>query len=166
METFSLMSLPIAWRTKVRRALSLLELVAVVAMLGVLSLAAGTFLGNSSLANGGAEGFAHKLSLALTHARRSTIATGDNHYLQLSTSSGNVVSYAMFRRDSGGDVQMDDTRTVPQDVTVTSAESTLEFDFEGSALASYSISVVGPDRSWNVSVVALTGAVQVVETTP
>ena len=144
-------------------AFSLLELISVIAMIGLLALAAGTYLGNSSLANSGAEGFTRKLALALNYARRATISTGDNHYLQLATSSGSVISYSLYRRDSGGDVQVDDTHSVPTDVVVTSAQTTLEYDFDGSALAAYLITVAGPDRSWVVTVVPLTGAVQVSE---
>jgi len=150
----------------VPRAMSLLELTIVVAILGLLSVASISRYGHNAIGNGGGEGFARKLSLALVHARRSTITTGDNHFLQLTSSGGNVTSYALIRRASGGDTQVDETRTVPQDVTATSAASVLEFDFEGSALGSYSITVAGPNRSWNVSVVMLTGAVQVIETTP
>ena len=146
-----------------RRAMSLLELTAVIAIVGLLAVASITRYGYSALGNGGAEGFARKLSLALSHARRSTISTGDNHYLLLTTSGSNVTSFALFRRASGGDVQVDQTRSVPSDVTVTSGATTLEFDFDGSALAAYSISVAGPDRSWTVSAVAVTGAVQVTE---
>ncbi len=152
-----------ACRENSRRAMSLLELTIVIAILGLLSVAAATRYGHDSLGNGGAEGFARKLALSLVHARRSTISTGDNHYLQLTSSGGSVTSYALIRRASGGDTQVDETRTVPQDVTVTSASSVLEFDFEGSALSAYSITVAGPDRSWSVSVVLLTGAVQVAE---
>jgi len=86
--------------------------------------------------------------------------------LQLASSGGSFVSYAMIRRASGGDTQVDQTRLVPSGVTVTSANSTLEYDFDGSALAGYSIDVAGPDRSWNISVALLTGTVQVIETTP
>ena len=149
-----------------RRAMSLLELVIVVAIVGLVTAASVSRFGHSTLGNGGAEGFSRKVALALSHARRATIATGDNHYLLLTTSGGNVSSYALFRRAGGGDVQVDQTRTVPQDVTVTATATTLEFDFEGAALAAYTISVVGPDRSWDVSVVGLTGAVVVTETTP
>ena len=52
---------------------------------------------------------------------------------------------------------------MPVDVTVTSVQTTLEFDFEGAALASYLINVAGPDRSWTVSVIPVTGAIQVAE---
>ncbi len=149
-----------------RRAMSLLELIVVVAILGLVGVASISRYGHSAIGNGGAEGFARKLSLALVHARRSTISTGENHFLQLSPSSGNVTSFALFRRTGSGDVQVDETRSVPQGVTVTSAATVLEFDFEGSALAGYSVSIAGPDRSWNVAVVILTGTVRVSETTP
>ena len=152
-----------ACREQSRQAMSLLELTIVVAILSLLTVASISRYGTNALGNGGAEGFARKLSLALVHARRSTIATGDNHFLQLTSSGGNVVSYSLVRRASGGDTQVDQTRIVPLDVTVTSTDSELEFDFEGSALGSYDVTVAGPSRSWSVSVVMLTGAVQVAE---
>jgi len=155
-----------ARRKTLRRAMSLLELTIVVAILGLLSVASISRYGHSALASGGAEGFARKLSLALVHARRSTISTGDNHYLQLTTSGSSIASYALFRRTSGGDVQVDEIRSVPQEVAVTSSATTLEFDFEGAALGAYSIDIAGPNRSWQVSTVILTGAVRMVETTP
>ena len=37
------------------------------------------------------------------------------------------------------------------------------FDFDGAALGSYTVTVAGPERSWTVSVVMLTGSVQVAE---
>lgn len=152
-----------ACRDSSRWAMSLLELTIVVAILALVSIAAISRYGHNALGNGGAEGFARKLALSLTHARRSTIATGDNHYLQLTTSGGSVTSFALIRRASAGDTQVDQTRQVPADVTVTSASNVLEFDFEGAALGSYSVTIAGPDRTWTVSVTMLTGAVQVAE---
>lgn len=157
---------PMARRESSRRAMSLLELAAVVAILALLALAGISRFGHNSLANGGAEGFTRQLSLALAHARRGTISTGDNHYLQLSPASGNVTSFVLTRRAAGGDEQVGQTRTVPQGVTVTSALKELEFDFDGTALAAYSVSIAGPDRSWSVTVVPLTGMSEVTETTP
>ena len=112
-------------------------------ILGVVTVGTASFYGFATLVNGGAGGFTRKLSLALVHARRSTISTGDNHYLQLTPPSGNVTSYALIRRTSGGDVQIDQPQTVPADVTVTSSNSELEYDFEGSALAAYVVSITG-----------------------
>lgn len=155
-----------ARRTKVRRAMSLLELTAVVAIVGFITTAAITTFGHSSLRTSGAEGFARNISLGLVHARRATISTGDNHFLQFNYSGSNVTSYALYRRTSGGDVQVDLLRQVPNGVTVACASPQLEFDFDGSALAGYIISVSGEQRSWEVSLVMLTGAVVVTETTP
>jgi hypothetical protein len=146
--------------------MSFLEMVAVLAIVGLLTVAAITSYGSSTLSNGGAEGFVRKLALALVHARRATIATGDNHYIQLSPSAANATSFALYRRASGGDVQVDQARTVPQDVTLSASHATLEFDFDGAALAGYTLDVTGDNRSWNISVVTLTGSPAVSETTP
>ena len=63
-----------------RRAMSLLELMSVVAILGLVTLATASYYGHASMGNGGAEGLTRKMALALVHARRATISTGDNHY--------------------------------------------------------------------------------------
>ena len=152
-----------ARREPSRRAMSFLELIAVVAIIALLTTAAITRYGHDALGNGSAEGFARKLALSMVHARRATISTGDNHYLQLTNSGGSITDYSLIRRASGGDTQVDETRAVPADITVVSAATTLEFDFDGSALGSYWVTVVGPDRTWVVSTVMLTGTVQVAE---
>lgn len=159
-------TLLVARHDQSRRAMSLLELAVVVAILGLLTSAAITRFDTATLATSGAEGLVRRISLTLVHARRSTISTGDNHYLRFTSAGGNIASFALFRRASGGDVQVDQTWLVPQGVTATSGNTILEYDFEGSALAGYSVNIAGPDRSWNVSVVAVTGMVRVAETTP
>jgi len=143
-----------------RRAFSLLELLAALTIIGVLAAAGITRFGSGTLENVGAEGFARKLALDLMQARRRTIATGDNHYLQLTIVASKVTSYTMWRRAGGGDVVVDETRTVPAGADVTASHATLEFDFDGTALAAYSIAVAGPNRSWTVSTVMATGAVR------
>lgn len=146
--------------------MSFLELSAVVAIVSLLGIAALTSFGSGTLSNGGAEGFARKLALALVHARRATIATGDNHYLQLSPSATNATSVTLYRRSDGGVVAVDAPRPVPQDVTLNASHAVLEFDFDGAALAGYSLAIAGDNRSWNISVVTLTGTPTVTETTP
>ena len=65
--------------------------------------------GTSTVQNLSGEGFARKLALDLMQARRRTIATGDNHYLQLSPSTGNVTSYTITagRRAATSSVEAD-----------------------------------------------------------
>lgn len=149
-----------------RRAMSFLEVTLVVAIAGVLAAAAITSIDGRTLSNSGGAGLARELALALGHARRATIATGDNHYLQLSSSGGSVTSYALFRRTSGGNIQVDSSRSVSADVMVNSSHVQLEFDFDGSALAGYSVDVASTDRNWNLTVTTLTGSVLLTEVTP
>lgn len=152
-----------ARRASVRRAMSFLELAIVVSIVGLLTAAAITTFGSSTLSNGGAEGYTRKLALALIHARRATISTGDNHFVQLSPSAASPTSFALYRRTGSGDVQVDVSRPIPQDVILTSSHAVLEFDFDGAALGAYSLTITGDNRSWTVSVVTLTGTVSVAE---
>ena len=155
-----------ARRVNSRRAFSLMELVAIIAIIGLITVASITRFGHSTIANSSAEGFARKLSLALAHARRATISTGENHFVQLSPASGTITSFTLIRRASSGDTQVEQSLAVPADVTLASASRELEFDFDGSALSAYTISLTAPDRSWDITVVQLTGAIGVTETTP
>jgi prepilin-type N-terminal cleavage/methylation domain-containing protein len=151
-----------ARRLQGRRAFSLLELVAVLAIVALVAAAGVSRFGSSTLENVGAEGFARKLALDLMQARRRTIATGDNHYLQLTLAGPNVTDYTMYRRAAGGDVVVDEQRNVPSGATVVASATTLEFDFGGASLAAYTVTVSGPSRTWTVSTVMATGAVRTV----
>jgi hypothetical protein len=135
---------------------------AVLLIVGLLAAAGFTRFGSSTVQNLAGEGFARKLALDLIQARRRTIATGDNHYLQLSPSAASATSYAMYRRAGGGDVIVDQPRAVPSGVACSASHATLEFDFDGAALAPYAVSVVAPNRTWTVSTIVATGAVQTV----
>jgi hypothetical protein len=135
-------------------------MLAVLVIVALLAAAGVTRFGSSTLENAGAEGFARKLALDLMQARRRTIATGDNHYVQLTLAGPNVASYTMIRRAAGGDVVVDQIRTVPAGAIVTASHTTLEFDFGGAALAAYTIAAAGPNRTWTVSTVMATGAVR------
>lgn len=143
------------------RGFTLLELVATLAIISLLVTAGMASFGAGTIQNVSAEGFARKLALDLLQARRRTLATGDNHYLQLTVVAAKVSEYTLFRRAAGGDVAVDQPRSVPSGVTVTASHTTLEFDFDGAAQSSYSLTVAGPSRSWTVSTTAITGAVNV-----
>ena len=161
MDNHSIKKPLMACRENSRWAMSLLELTIVVAILGLLSVAAVTRYGQSSISNGGAEGFARKLALSLKYARRSTISTGENHYVKLINPGSGIASYAIFNRTTG--VQVDETRTVPEGFTVSATGIDLEFDFDGSALATYNIVILADERIFNVIVDQLPGSVHVVK---
>jgi hypothetical protein len=139
-------------------------MISVLVIIGLLASAGFMRYGSSTVQNLASEGFARKLALDLMQARRRTIATGDNHYLQLAPSAANVASYKMYRRAPGGDVVVDETKSTPSGVTCSTSHTTLEFDFDGAALAAYSVVIVAPNRTWTVSTVMATGTVQTATT--
>jgi hypothetical protein len=110
------------------------------------------------MADVGAQGFARRLALDCSQARRRAIATGDNHLLRFTTSGGQASQYALYRRQGVNTTLVDDVHAVPADVTVTTAGATdLEFTFTGEALASYTVTIQAPDRTWTVTVPQVTG---------
>ncbi len=142
------------------RGFNLIELVAVLAIISLLAVAALTNFGSRTVENLSADGFARKLALDLVQAHRRTIATGENHYLQLTPSAASPTAYTMYRRTGGSSTQVEPTRTRPANVTFSATAATLEFDFDGAALAGYTATVVGPNRTWTITTVMATGAVQ------
>lgn len=143
-----------------RRAFSLFELLAVLAIVGLVAGMAITKVGHAAYASSNAEGFARRLTLDIAQARRRAIASGEDHYLQFNRTSGAVVSYALFRDASAGDYQADDTIDVPADLTVTTSSDTWTFDFSGALTTSGTSSVIridGAKHYWNVTVYHATG---------
>ncbi len=150
---------------EVRRAMTLLELTAVVLIVGLLSAMAAVRFGGSAIADVSAQGFARRLAIDCQQARRRAISTGDNHFLRFSSSGGTIASYALYRDEGGSDIRVDDVHDVPDNVTVTTGGATdVEFTFTGEATSSYSLGVQGPDRSWTVTIPRLTGQAFVDET--
>lgn len=138
--------------------MTLLELAAVVLIVGMLGIMAATRYGGSAVTEVGTEGFAQRLVLDCLQARRRAISTGDAHLLRFTITGGEASQYALYRSQGGSDVRVDDFRAVPDGVTVATGGATdLVFNFLGEAAASYSITVTGPNRSWSVTVPQLTG---------
>lgn len=148
---------------KERSGLSLIEIAAVVMVMGILAAAGMARFGTSTLENLGAQTEARRIALTLQQARRRAIATGDTHYVQFSPSSGSATSYILMRAASGGDIAVDESHAIDDNVTVTPSQANNEFSFDGTAMATYQITAAGPDRSWQISVVPATGLVHVVE---
>ncbi|MEX2559276.1 MAG: prepilin-type N-terminal cleavage/methylation domain-containing protein [Pirellulales bacterium] len=147
-----------------RGGVTLLELAAVLALIAIFVALAAARLGPLPMGNHRAAADARRLALDLLQAQRRAIATGDNHYLEFAMNGPKALGYTIYQRNSGGGVTaVDAARTFPASVTVTPSHSVEEFNFEGSALAAYQITLSGPNREWRVSVVPLSGAVQVEE---
>jgi prepilin-type N-terminal cleavage/methylation domain-containing protein len=147
-----------ARRADARRAMSLLELSVVVMIIGLLGVMAATRYGSSTIADVGAQGFARRLALDFTQARQRAVASGDNHLVRFTISGGKATEYGLYRRQGVNTTLVDEAHTVPADVTVTTGGTIdAEFTFTGEALASYTITIQAPDRTWTVTVPQVTG---------
>ena len=149
------------------RAVTLLELIAVIAIMAIFVAVAASRIGPETIRDFAARADAHRLAADLLQARRRSIATGENHYLAFATSGGRAIGYTLYRRSaSQGNVAVDEAYEFPSDVVVTTSSSQLEFTFEGAALAAYQIVLTGPGQTWQVDVVPATGTASVTQTVP
>ncbi len=135
----------------------------VLTLLAIFTAVAASRLGPLPRMNFAANADARRLALDMMQARRRAIATGDNHYLEFTSSGGQVTGYTLYRRLGGGAQAVDAARTFPHQETVTVSHAQAEFNFEGAALAAYQVTFTGPDRTWRLTVVPVTGAVRVTE---
>ena len=146
-----------------RCAFTLLEVVAVIAVLALLSAAAIATFRTNTFGNYGSQIAARQLAVDLMQSRRRAITEGYNHLVVFESSGGQVIGYTVRRRDGGSTVIVDPLKTFPQPMTVTSPAGDPEFNFEGAALSSYTITLAAPDRTWQVIVAQATGSVTVTE---
>ncbi len=110
-----------AWHgeREARRAMTLLELTAVVVIVGLLGVMAVTRYGSTTMADVGAKALPGDwLSIARTPAggqspRATTICCGSRF------SGGNATQYALYRRQGASTTLVDEVATVPAGVTVT-----------------------------------------------
>jgi hypothetical protein len=129
-----------------------------VVIVGLLGAMAVTRYSANTVADVDALGFARQVALDCSHARRLAIATGYNHLLRFTLSGSNATEYVLYRRQGATTTAVDETHTVPANVTVTTGGVTdLEFTFVGEALASYTVTVQAPDRTSTVTVPQITG---------
>ncbi len=138
--------------------MTLLELAAVVFIVGLLGAMAAARFGSSTIADADADGFARRIALDCGQARRRAIATGDNHLLRFTLSGSEATQYALYRRQGASTNRVDAIYPTPASVTITPGGVTdVEFTFTGEALASYSITVQAPHRTWTVTIPQATG---------
>ena len=145
-----------------RRGMTLLELLAVVTLMGIFAAVAMARFGRSVFADFGAEADARKIGLAMLQAKRRAITTGSNHGVTLRPTSGAATSFTVDNIESGATVD----GPYPLAATVTSTASPMTFAFDGSAQAPYVVTLQGPNRKWQISVVPINGTIQTTDITP
>jgi prepilin-type N-terminal cleavage/methylation domain-containing protein len=146
-----------------RRAFSLIELLSVLAIVALLSTMAMMRFGTTAVQSTSAEGFVRTLMLDLRQARARTISTGDNHYVLMSRSGGNVAGYTLYRDLNSGDSVVDRAVVVSPGITVTALSDQWEFDFDGSlggGVGTSQIVVTGAHYVWTITVYRATGSIK------
>ena len=143
--------------------MTLVESLAVVAIVGVLSAVVITRLGTAGIGNPGAQAVARRLSLDFRHARGLAIAEGTNHYVEFDVSGADLVGYSVYRTASPTDIRVETYRTFEKGVTATSSTTQVEFTPTGAALAGCTVMVSGPSLTYTVTVIAATGTTTVSE---
>ena len=147
---------------KTRRGVSLLELIAVVTLLGIMATVSVASFRRGTLANANAKADATRINGDLRLARTRAIASGDNHLLSFGGGAG-AYNYQVLRRNQDGTTTIiQDTFTFHKDVTVTVTPSNPEFNFEGDATASCTITLRTADKTYQVLVNQVTGTSRIV----
>ena len=143
------------------RAMTLIELLAVVTIIGIVSAVVIGRLGSPSIGNPGARATARRLALDLRHARVKAIAEGTNHYVGFDVSGSDWTGYSVYRVDSPTDVPAESYRALDRGITITGSGTRAEFNPAGEALAGYTFTVAGPTQNYSITVIAATGAITV-----
>lgn len=145
-----------------RGAFTLLEMVAVITLLGILAAAAAGAFRPESVGDLDGSVTARRIAWNLQQARRSAISSGDNHVLVCQASGGNITGFTLQRRLPDSSLTpVDAPQTIPDFVTVTASSLAPEFAFEGEALAGYTFTITSPHKSWTVTVAQATGNVRI-----
>lgn len=148
---------------KLRRGVSLLELLVVVVLMGIVTSVAAMRFGRSLFSEFGAEATVRELSLALLACQRAAIRSGDDHYVEFTLNGTSATEYRIMRDDGAAGQLVDGPKPISSDVTVNVSNTTMRYDFDGAAGGAYHIDVTGINRAWQLDVVPITGTVQVGE---
>lgn len=137
--------------------MSLLELIAVITLMGILAVSVSMRYGRDILGDTGVRSKARELTIGLKTAQRSAIRTGLPHAVRFDGNAGNVNSWTVIRHEIDGRTTLVDGPypMIPEfQLSVDSGE--IVFDFEGNGTSELNAQFIGPNRRWMVSVMPLT----------
>lgn len=154
-------------QTARRRGLSLLELLAVITLMGIFASIAIARLGPTIFGDFGSQADARRVGLALLQAKRRAITAGNEHAVAFQNDAYGNLTYKLVSVDPfGGTTLVDGPFPFSQNVAAAVSHNTMTFNFEGQALAAYTVDLTGPHKSWRISVVPINGALSTVQTAP
>jgi len=136
--------------------MTLIELLAVVMIVGIFSSVALMRVGNGSFGRPSVDAFSRQLSVDLRYTRSMAITKKANHYLGFDSTG-----YTLFRRDSPTDIMVQPRRPLPQGVGGTISTWNFEFEPSGAALAAYWCDLSSSGVTYRVEVIPVTGTTTV-----
>ncbi len=151
-------------RANRRRGVTLLELLVVVTLMGTLSTVVVTRYGRDIFGDLGARSEAHRLSLDMQRAKSVAIRNGSTVSVIFEKGpNGQYSGYRLTERQAGKQVVIAGPTQFGPDINVTTTSPSIRFSFEGHASTACVVNLKGPNRSWALTVVPLTGAVRISE---
>lgn len=151
-------------RANRRRGVSLLELLVVVTLMGTLSSVVVTRYGRDIFGDMGARSEAHGLWLDLQHAKAIAIRNGTTVSVIFDkVSNGQLSGYQIVEGIGSARAIVGEPSSFGSDINITANVSSVQFTFEGHATAACTIKLKGPNRSWRLDVVPLSGSVRISE---
>lgn len=147
-----------------RRAFSLLEVIAALTLTAALATVSTSGFRSTALSSVSNATSAQSLALELSRTRRLAIHSGESHGVRFLRSGKKTAGYVLFRRtDAGAEIRVSEERSFPPDTRVSFAGSAIEFDPEGCTARHHTVRFTSAERSWQISVVPVTGTARVTE---
>ena len=143
-------------RMRFVRAMTLIEVIAVVAIIGILSAVVLMRVGGGSFGRPSVNAFSRQLSVDLRYTRSMAITQKVNHYLGFDSSG-----YTIFRRDTPADVVVNPRQPLPKGVGGSISAWKFEFEPSGAALAGYWANLSSSGVAYRVEVILVTGTTTV-----
>lgn len=137
------------------RAMTLIELIAVVTIIGIMSAVVLMRVGGGSFGRPSVHAFTRQLSVDLRYTRSMAITQKVNHYLGF-----DATGYTIFRRDSP-DVVVNPRQPLPKGVGGSISTWNFEFEPSGAALAGYWANLSSSGVTYRVEVILVTGTTTV-----
>ena len=137
------------------RAMTLIEVIAVVTIIGILSAVVLMRVGGGSFGRPSVKAFSRQLSVDLRYTRSMAITQKVNHYLGFDSAG-----YTIFRRDSP-DVVVNPRHPLPNGVGGSISAWNFEFEPSGAALAGYWANLSSSGVTYRVEVILVTGTTTV-----
>ncbi len=135
---------------------SLLELLAVVTILGLLAAIGATRLAPGVQGNVARGTDSFRTLMALRQARAAAIATGDNHCLRMLSTSGSITGF-QIERIGGTTTIVEGPHLFSGEATILQTGSDATFNFQGEATVAPVLTFAGANHTNRITVVTATG---------